>query len=266
MFNTKNELVKLHGSDWFEKQKVAGQVLASILNQCIEAIENGTPDLSLRDLESIAFDTSKKNDCTLSFLNYGGSVSSPPFPSGICTSVNENLVHGVVTDYVLKDGDVVTVDLGVTYKGAIADAAYTAVHGGVKDKTIERMLKCCNDALYAGIEAIKVGEHLGCIGNAIHNHMKGNEFNSIVTYGGHGIDWDTPHAQPFVANKANKYDGVRIQPGLAIAIEPMLTLGPATTKKLDDGWTIATPKIGCHFEHSLFVEEDGNVCIITDLN
>jgi methionyl aminopeptidase len=115
----------------------------------------------------------------------------------------------------------------------------------------------------AGIAAIKVGNRLGCIGHAIAQYAKNERFGLVNNYGGHGLDWNIPHAAPFVQNKAEPDEGIRIQAGLAIAIEPMFVIGSPTTRVLNDGWTVVTDDVGAHFEHSVFVHED-HVEIITD--
>ncbi|HMC00003.1 MAG TPA: type I methionyl aminopeptidase [Flavobacteriaceae bacterium] len=263
MFSRHSQLVIIKNKEWFDKQKYAGKCVGTILRDCKEMIEQKTPNLSLKDLEAHALDVMKKMDCTPTFKDYkgGGPV---PFPNAICTSVNENLVHGVVTDYVLQEGDVVSVDLGATYDGVIADAAYTAIYGEPKSAEIPRMLEICRGSLYAGIKAAKVGNRIGAIGNAIHKFTKNSGFSLISKYGGHGIDLDVPHASPFIANQAETDEGIHILPGLTIAIEPMLVMGDKKTSVLDDGWTVKASGVSCHFEHSIFIEED-NIHIMTEM-
>src|SRR5690606_34709789 len=126
-----------------------------------------------------------------------------------------------------------------------------------------RLLKTGWEALKAGIKAIEIGKQAGVIGNAIYHYVKNSGFGLITNYGGHGID-HRPHADPFISNKSSSNEGIRIQPGFSIAIEPMLVIGEARTSKLSDGWTVITPGIGCHFENSITVMEDG-VHIITEI-
>jgi methionyl aminopeptidase len=164
----------------------------------------------------------------------------------------------------LLEGDLVSLDLGATFEGAIADAAFTCIYGEPKSKEHVRLIRTCHDALYVAIKAIKVGKRLGVIGNAIHKYCKDSGYNLITKYGGHGLDYNIPHAEPFVANKSKTTDGIRIRPGLSIAIEPMLVIGQAKTKVESDGWTVVTPGIGAHFEHSVTVTETGNH-IITEM-
>lgn len=257
MFNEHNEFILLKNNDWFEKQKMAGTIHSGFMKSVIRAIENKEPNISLKTLSDEADSYIRALGGTPTFLGYKG------FPSAICTSVNKQLVHGIATDYALQEGDVVSIDFGVTYEGAIADGAYTTVYGEPKSKHIIRLIKACQDSLNAGIKAIELGKRIGSIGNAIHKSMKDTGFGLVVNYGGHGLDWNIPHAAPFIANRADKNEGIHIQPGLTIAIEPMLTIGEPKTKVLDDDWTVVTPGIGAHFEHTIFVREDGEAHIIT---
>ena len=116
--------------------------------------------------------------------------------------------------------------------------------------------------LLRGIQAIAIGKHIGCIGAAIYRSAKSDSFSVVEDYGGHGLEWDKPHAPPFIANKASVDEGMRIQKGLAIAIEPMLLPGSTASQVSKDGWTVVTRDIGAHFEHSIYVHAD-HVEIIT---
>lgn len=253
-----NELIVLKDSAWFERQKHAGLCVANILKECGEVIEAGIPNLSLKDLEQIAYRYFSIHNCTSTFLNYRG------FPSAICTSVNEDVVHGIVTDYVLQPGDVVSVDVGATFEGAIGDAARTWIYGEPKNNLHVELLKAGKKALTAGQNAVKVGNRIGSIGFAINKFINKTRFKSIIDYGGHGLDYNKPHADPFVSNKQAQNSGVHIVPGLSIAIEPMLVIGSPSAKTKDDGFTISVGSICCHFENSVTVMEDG-VYIITEI-
>ena len=253
-------LVNLKDEKWLWRQKRAGRCVAQIHRTFIDMVrEEKRPNLSLKDIEKMALSVMDIHDCTPTFQGYKG------FPGAVCLSVNSNMVHGIPTDYVLQDGDVVRLDLGATFEGAIADAAYTCIYGEPKSKEHVRLLKTCKGALQAGIDAIEIGKHLGVIGNAIHKYCKDSGFGLITNYGGHGIDYDTPHAEPFVANKERPDAGIRIQAGLSIAIEPMLVIGDTRTKVESDNWTVSTPGINCHFEHSVTIMEDGKKHMITEI-
>jgi methionyl aminopeptidase len=253
---TENSLVRLKDKNWLEKQRVAGRIAAETL-LLLEGFVKSRTFHSCIALNQVAEHYIIKNGGTPTFKGYKG------FPAGVCISVNKELVHGIPKDHVFDDGDIVSFDLGVTYQGAIADTAITCIFGKPHAERHVKMVQATEDALMKGIEAIEVGKRLGVIGAAISKHAKATSFNVINNYGGHGLDWDVPHAAPFVENKSTPDKGIRIQPGLAIAIEPMFVLGSVTTTTLSDGWTVVTPDLSAHFEHSVFVHED-HVEIITD--
>lgn len=247
-----NSIVELFGEDFLQKQRVAGKVHNSLMKELINIV-NSEQDVSLNKLNDFAYNFIINNKCTPTFLNYKG------FPGSICTSVNEHLVHGIPTNYVLKEGDVLSIDFGVTYEGAIADAATTVIYGAerLEEKyyEINRMIKFCKLALEAGINAVKIGKTVGDIGKSIFNTVKNSGYGLVTDYGGHGLAWNKPHAHPFVPNKYIE-DTVHIQPGMTLAIEPMLVFGEPKTSVLDDGWTVITPNIGVHEEHTIFIHED----------
>lgn len=250
--------VILKDSHWLEDQRIAGKCVAGVLKTLNQMIVDRIPNLSLKDMEAEAVRQIEAANCTPTFQGYKG------FPGAICLSVNNQLVHGIPSSYILQEGDVVKFDLGATYNGAIADAAASAIYGAPKIKIHEELLSVCKGALDHAIKAIQVGKQLGVIGYAISKYVQSKSRFGIVTkYGGHGIDKNTPHAAPFVANKAQYNEGVRIQPGMTIAIEPMVVVGDPTPKTEKDGWTVTTAGIGAHFEHSVFVDVD-KIHIITE--
>lgn len=250
-----NSLIILHDNNCLERQKIAGKCVADVLRQCSFLFKNPKDNINLKDVEVLADEIIKKHNCTPTFYNYKG------FPSKLCLSTNKELVHGVVKDYYLKPGDLISVDLGATYENAIADAAFTYVFGGIElvSKQVQDMLKLCKSALNESIKCVKPGNRIGKIGYTIYNHVKNSSYGLIDKYGGHGIDCINakPHAEPFVSNKDKENSGVMIQDGMSLAIEPMLTLNKDTaTRTLNDGWTVLTNNLSCHFEHTLFVEKD----------
>lgn len=250
--------VVLKDDAWFQDQKKAGACVAGILRTLNQMILDATPNLSLKGLEAEAIKQIEEAGCTATFKGYKG------FPGAICLSVNNQIVHGIPSDYILQEGDVVKFDLGATYNGAIADAAATAIYGKPKNQQHVELVNVCKGALYHAIKAIQVGKQLGVIGFAINKYVQSkSRFGIITKYGGHGIDRNTPHAAPFVANKARYNEGVRIQPGMTIAIEPMLVVGDPTPTTEKDGWTVTAKGIGAHFEHSVFVGSD-KVHIMTE--
>ncbi len=251
-----NGLFTLKNQDWLDKQRIAGKIAAQTLQRLEQQVIEKTTR-SLLELNSDAEEFIAKSGGLPTFKNYKG------FPAGVCISVNKQLVHGIPTDYKLQEGDLVSFDLGVTIDKAIADTALTCIYGQPKSDLHVRLIKATDDALMKGIQSIQVGKRLGCIGNAIYRHGKGEGFGVITQYGGHGLDWDKPHASPFVPNRSEVNEGIRIQSNMSIAIEPMFTIGPPTTRVSDDGWTVITHDIGAHAEHTIFIHED-RVEIITD--
>jgi len=252
-------LIVLKDYLWLKRQKHAGRCVSNILKEFDKMIKDKTPNLSLLDIEQMALLYMKFYDCTPTFKNYNG------FPGSVCLSVNKQLVHGIPNDYILCDGDIVSLDLGATYEGAIADSARTAIYGEPKNPEHVRLINACKEALNLAIKSVAIGKKLGVIGNAIYKHARGTGFNVVTNYGGHGIDYDKPHAEPFVANKAPPNEGITIQHGLSIAIEPMFVIGSAETKTNEtDKWTVTTQGIGAHFEHSITIMENG-VHLITEI-
>jgi len=255
-----NGLAFLHDKIFLEKQRFAGKVVANCLTHLEQRVKEKT-QLTLKQLSQEAEQIILENNCIPTFKNYKG------FPESVCISINKQLVHGVPTDYKLQEGDLVSFDLGATYDNAIADSAITCIYGDPKSEKDIKLIKITEECLYKAIDSIKIGNKIGCIGNTIYKHAKNNGFNVIDNYGGHGIGLNNKgegiaHAFPFVSNKNEIDEGIRIQPGLSIAIEPLLTYGNNKTKTLNDEWTVVTENNNCHWEHTLFIHED-KVEIIT---
>lgn len=246
-----NQFISLQGNDWIERQRVAGQHLADIMLILKQLVQDKTK-LSLLELDKLVETEIKHRGCTATFKNFKG------FPASTCISVNKQLVHGIPSNYVLQDGDLISLDFGVTYEGAIADSAVTVIYGESQNKEHQRLIDTTRDCLYNAIKAIKIGKNIGVIGNAIYRTAKSAGFGVITRFGGHGIGWNKPHADIFIANRSLPEEGIRIQPGLTIAIEPLLVPGSCSInpKLGDDGWTVYTEEIGCHVEHSLYVHPD----------
>jgi methionyl aminopeptidase len=249
-------LFPLQNQEFLNNQKVAGKIAAQCLNYLQNEIHNLTNKTGLqlsKEVEQIILD----NGCTPTFQNYKG------FSGVFCISINQELVHGIPKDVSFKSGDLISFDLGVTYKESIADTALTIIYGQAKNPIDQKLIDVTEECLYKAIKSIKIGKRLGSIGNAIFKCAKNYDFKVIVNYGGHGIGLDekgmgVAHAPPFIANKSDSNEGIIIQEGLVIAIEPLLSLKCNETKIMNDGWTVEMidGNLGCHFEHSLFVHKD----------
>jgi methionyl aminopeptidase len=260
---SQNTIIKLKNKEWLDKQRVAGKVVAQTLN-LLENLVKEKSKLSLLEMDKVATEFIVKNNCKPTFLNYKG------FPAAVCMSVNKVLTHGIPSDYYLKDGDIISFDLGATFEETIADAAITCIYGDPKSQEHIDLVRVTEESLLKGIGAISVGSRVGVIGEAISKHARKHNFGVISQYGGHGICRNAdgtgmPHAAPFISNDSTPDEGVRIAPGLAIAIEPLLCIGSPKTKVLNDGWSVVTENISAHFEHSIFIHEN-SVEILTDRN
>ncbi len=258
--NLTNSFIPLKDDDWLQKQRVAGKCVAHCLEFAKQYILNEkNPNLST--IESECLNIMRSFSCTPSFLGYKGN-GTRPFPSAICTSVNKELVHGIVRNYVIQEGDVVKIDLGATFEGAIGDAAITVIRGMAKNPRHAEMVKKCEESLYKAIEAVEVGKRIGVIGNAIAYVAKQNRFGLVESYGGHGLNHNQPHAAPFVPNKSSKEDGVVMREGLTLAIEPLFSMEDTNCKTAADGWSVMLNSICAHFEHTIYIHKD-RVEIIT---
>ncbi len=254
---SRTELITLHDSEWLERQRFAGLITAKCLKKSFDLISSKTSNLSLKDIENECELIIKENNCIATFKNYNN------FPGSICASVDREIVHGIPNDYILQDGDIVKIDVGVTFERAIGDAALTVIYGQPKKPQHKELVLVCKKALDLAINSISVGKQLGIIGETIYRHARDTRFKVITEYGGHGIDEDILHAKPFVDNKSKNNIGVRIQPGMTFTIEPMFAIGDNKVKLADNNWTLLTKDMSAHFEHTLFIHED-NTEILTE--
>lgn len=186
------------------------------------------------------------------------------FPGVICISVNEQIVHGVPTDYRLEKGDVISFDLVITYKGMMTDAAFTMVVGEAPSGAVKNLLTATERSLYAGIDAITGPVHTGDIGAAIEKVLSGSKLSIIRELVGHGVG-TSMHMPPELPNWGRKRSGVLLRPGDTVAIEPMAALGKERIVTEDDGWTISTAdsSLAAHFEHTVLILEDGAEILTT---
>lgn len=210
------------------------------------------PGVTLKSLDIIAEQYIKDNGGYPAFLGYNG------FPASLCISVNEEVVHGIPSDRVVKEGDLLSIDCGVKKDGYFGDSAFT-FPVCVIDVNHLKLLKVTLESLTKGIEQVKVGNRLGDIGYAIQNHTeKLNGYGVVRELVGHGIGKNL-HESPDVPNYGKRGSGLRLIAGMVIAIEPMINLGTHKVKQLNDGWTIVTAdlKPSAHFEHTVALTQNG---------
>ncbi|MBR1680819.1 type I methionyl aminopeptidase, partial [bacterium] len=232
--------------DEIKRMKHAGHIVA-LVHKAMK--ENIRPGISTKDLDDIAMDVIKSNKAVPTFLGYHG------FPASICTSINENVVHGIPSkEVILKEGDIISVDVGATYGGLVGDSAWTYPVGEISDE-LKKLLKVTEEALYAGIKQMRAGNVLDDISGAVEDVANRDGYGIVRQYGGHGVG-HTMHEDPFLFNyRVN--DKTLIKSGYVIAIEPMINLGCDEVKSLDDGWTVQTldGKPSAHFEHTVLATD-----------
>ena len=193
------------------------------------------------------------------FLGYGG------FPATLCVSVNENVVHGIPSDYALKEGDIVSVDCGTVMKGFYGDSAYTFAVGNI-DSEVRRLLNVTKEALYKGVAQAKAGNRVGDISAAVQEHAETNGFSVVRELVGHGLGRDM-HEDPEVPNYGAKGRGPLLKEGMVICIEPMINMGVKNVVFERDGWTVRTRdrKPSAHFEFAVAVRKEG-ADVLTDFS
>ncbi|MGA1247773.1 MAG: type I methionyl aminopeptidase [Candidatus Nanopelagicales bacterium] len=248
IFNRKPN-IQLKTSEQFEIMARAGKVVAETLSLIEETTSIGT---TLREIDALAREELKKHGATSSFLGYHG------YPAVVCTSVNQQVVHGIPSDYALQSGDILSVDFGAIVDGWHGDSALTLLLGEVSEEA-KALSRVTNRAMWAGINASVAGNTLGDVGHAIQSVIEAdNRWGLIEDYSGHGIGTEM-HMEPFVPNYGEPGEGMRLDVGMAIAIEPMVTAGTHLTKTLSDNWTVVTidDSIASHWEHTVAITSDG---------
>lgn len=215
------------------------------------------PGITTNKLDSIAEEFIRDHGGVPSFKHYNG------FPATLCISVNENVVHGFPGEYELQDGDIISVDCGVKYKGFHSDSAYTYPIGNVSDEVMS-LLRVTRESLYKGIEAAVYGKSIGDIGYAVQSYVEDLGYSVVRELVGHGVGTEL-HEDPQVPNYGRRGQGKRLKEGLVIAIEPMINLGTKHVVQESDGWTIRTKdrKPSAHFEHMIAVWKDKTEILTT---
>ena len=218
------------------------------------------PGITTKELDKLAYDFIISQDATPSFLNYEG------YPASICTSINEEVVHGIPSNRKLKDGDIIGIDIGACYKGYHGDSAWSYIVGSVSREKAY-LLEHTEKALYEGLKQVKPGNRIGDISSAIEEYANEHKLGVVRELVGHGVG-NHLHEQPDVPNFGKKGTGPILKEGMTIAIEPMLNLGTRKIYLLEDDWTIITQdgKPSAHFEHTVVVTKDGYQILTGDDN
>lgn len=210
------------------------------------------PGITTRELDQVAEKFIRKNGGVPTFIGYRG------YPATICVSINEEVVHGIPSARTLKEGDIVSIDVAATVGGYVGDTAATFVAGRYISKEAERLVSVTKDSLDAAIDKMRPGQRLGDVSAAVQLVAEKNKFGVVRDFVGHGIGRKM-HEEPAVPNYGSVGTGLRLQPGLVLAIEPMITQGDWKVEVLDDGWTVVTAdkSLAAHFEHTVAVTEEG---------
>lgn len=241
--------------DEIKRMRHAGHIVALVHKKMKEVIE---PGISTKELDNIAMKIIKENRAIPTFLGYHG------FPGCICASINEAVVHGIPSeDIILKEGDIIAVDVGATYGGMVGDSAWSYPVGKISEEKA-LLMKATEESLFAGIDKMRAGNVLDDISGAIEDVAKNYKMGIVRQYGGHGVG-SSMHEDPFLFNY-RVGDKTQIKSGMVIAIEPMLNLGCDDVKVLDDEWTVVTKdgKPSAHFEHTVLAT-DGEPILLTSL-
>ncbi len=248
-------MINRKSRDEIKRMRHAGHIVALVHQKMREVIE---PGISTKELDSIAHDIIRKERAIPTFLGYHG------FPGSICASINEQVVHGIPhEDIKVKEGDIISIDVGATYAGMVGDGAWTYPVGKISDEC-QRLLKATEEALFAGIAQMRAGNVLDNISGAIEAVAVREKLGIVRQYGGHGVGHEM-HEEPFLFNY-KVGDHTLIKQGYAIAIEPMLNLGGDEVVVADDEWTVSTADkmASAHFEHTVLATDDEPL-IITQL-
>ena len=242
------ERIVLKSQQEIEKMRRSNRIVAEILGEIKEAAR---PGITTRNLDELAQTLLEKHGARSAFQGYNG------YPAVLCTSVNEEVVHGIPSGRVLKEGDILSLDFGVVYDDYYGDAAITVPIGQISDEA-QRLIRVAQEALSLGLQQARAENHVSDISAAIQRHTESHGFSVVRDFVGHGIG-RFMHEKPQVPNFGIPGRGVRLKTGMTLAIEPMINAGGYEVVVLGDGWTAVTKdrSLSAHFEHSVAVTENG---------
>jgi methionyl aminopeptidase len=240
-----------------DRMRRAGRIVAGTIDRVLEAVR---PNVSTAELDAVAESYIQDQGATPSFKGYGGNSGRAPFPASICTSINEEIVHGIPsTERRVTAGDLLKLDFGAIWQGFQGDSAVTVIVGDPPSAEADKLVRVTEEALEAGIAQIRPGGRLSDIGAAVEQVARGAGFEVVREYVGHGIG-RSMHEDPQIPNYGRPGRGPVLKPGLVVAVEPMVNVGGWETRVLPDGWTVVTEdgSLSAHFEHTIAVTQDGH--------
>jgi methionyl aminopeptidase len=242
-------LIILKSPEEIEKMRRAGRIVAETREKVMSAVR---PGITTAELDRIGEDSIRDSGAVPNFKGYRG------FPASICTSINDQIVHGIPDDRLLKEGDLVSLDFGAIWDGYHADSAVSVFCGEPPSAEAEKLVRVTEEALEAGISEIRAGNRLSDIGHAVQQVVEGAGFSVVREYVGHGIG-QSLHEDPQIPNFGPPGRGPELRPGMVLAVEPMVNLGGWETRVLGDAWTVVTAdgSLSAHFEHTIAVTDEG---------
>ncbi len=248
-------MIQVKNSEQIALMKVAGRITGEAILAAAEHIKEGVSTL---ELDNIIRHYIEKSGAKPSFLGYGG------FPGSACISVNEEIIHGIPrANKILREGDIVKLDVGACYKGFHGDSANTFGVGNISDEA-KRLIETTKESFFKGAAKAVAGNRIGDIGSAVYDYAVSNGYGVVKRYVGHGVGHDL-HEDPEVPNFGTAGRGARLFPGMTIAIEPMINEGTFEVKEKNDGWTVVTAdgKLSAHYEHTVLITPEGEPLLLT---
>jgi methionyl aminopeptidase len=251
--------VEVKSRDEIKVMREAGRVVGQVLELLATAVR---PGVNIRELDQIVRDEYKRRGVIPTFLGYPHRGDRWDYPATVCVSINDQIVHGIPVDRVLNNGDIVSIDLGATYKGFVGDSAVTVACGNVSEEA-QALIDTTRGALWAGIAEARSGAHIGNVGAAVQQYAESRGYGVVREYVGHGVG-RRMHEDPQIPNYGEPGTGRRLRAGWVIAIEPMVNIGGPETRVGSDRWTVYTAdgSLSAHFEHTLAVT-DGEAEVLT---
>ncbi len=249
-------MIVLKTAGEIRQMKEACRIAAGALRAAGEAVE---PGVSTAQINRVVDEYITKHGAFPTFKGYNG------FPAAACISINDEIIHGIpANSRIIKAGDIVSLDVGATFKGYVGDNAATFAAGEISPEA-QRLCDTTRESLYEGIKMAVAGGRLGDVGSTIQRYCEERGFSVVREYTGHGVG-KTLHEDPSVPNYGTPGRGVRLLPGMTIAIEPMINQGGAAIRQMPDGWTVKTKdgKLSAHFEHTVAITADGPVILTVE--
>jgi len=241
-------MIPLKSESDLEVLRLSGKILSRVMQKLARSIK---PGITTAEIDNLALEFIKTENARSAFKGYRG------YPAHVCTSINEEIVHGIPDNRVLKDSDIISLDIGIDYRGYFTDAAITLAVGKI-DPLIKKLIEVTETSLYEGIKLAKPGNHLSDISHAIQSYVERNGFSVVREFVGHGIGLKL-HEEPEIPNFGPPGEGPVLKEGMVLAIEPMVNLGRWESEILPNGWTAVTKDNlpSAHFEHTVAITSKG---------